>query len=521
MDRRNFIKTALAGSGGLLLGPAAQAAPALITPDRLRPQASSGIQIGDVGADRAIVWARADRAARMLVEWDVSERFANPRKLRGPWATEAADFTTRIDLSGLPAGEQLFVRVCYEDAASPRALSEPLLGRFRTASRQPRDLRFVWSGDTAGQGFGINPDCGGMRIYETMRRQQPDFFVHCGDTIYADGPMAAEMTVEEGKIWRNLVTPEVSKVAETLDEYRGRYRYNLMDHNVRRFAAEVPQIWQWDDHEVVNNWSDSKNLADDARYREKSIGVLQARATRAFMEYAPLRHNGDRESERVYRHLPQGPLLDVFVVDMRSYRDANGANLQAEGEPGGSFMGREQLQWLLEGLKSSRAVWKAVMADMPLALQVGDGKNADGSPRWEAMANGDHGQPRGRELELAWLLREIKRHDVRNVVWFTADVHYTAAHHYHPERAAFADFNPFWEFVSGPLNAGTFGPNALDMSFGPKVVYQKAPPAQNASPLAGMQFFGQVDIDARSRAMTVRLKDVAGQTLFSQELPPA
>ncbi|WP_052717310.1 alkaline phosphatase D family protein [Chromobacterium vaccinii] len=521
MDRRHFLKTTLAGSGGWLLGAAAQAAPALIVPDRLRPQAASGIQIGDVGADRAIVWARADRTARMQVEWDVSERFADPRKLRGPWATEATDFTTRIDLSGLPAGEQLFVRVRYEDAASPRALSEPLLGCFRTASRQPRDLRFVWSGDTAGQGFGINPDWGGMRIYETMRRQQPDFFVHCGDTIYADGPMAAEMTVEEGKIWRNLVTPEVSKVAETLDEYRGRYRYNLLDDNVRRFAAEVPQIWQWDDHEVVNNWSDSKNLADDARYREKSIGVLQARATRAFMEYAPLRHYGDRESERVYRRLPQGPLLDVFVLDMRSYRDANGANLQAEGEPGGGFMGREQLHWLLEGLKSSRAVWKAVMADMPLALQVGDGKNADGSPRWEAMANGDHGQPRGRELELAWLLGEIKRQDIRNVVWFTADVHYTAAHHYHPERAAFADFNPFWEFVSGPLNAGTFGPNALDMTFGPKVVYQKAPSAQNTSPLAGMQFFGQVDIDARSRAMTVRLKDVAGQTLFTQELPPA
>ncbi|QND85408.1 Phosphodiesterase/alkaline phosphatase D [Chromobacterium vaccinii] len=111
MDRRHFLKTTLAGSGGWLLGAAAQAAPALIVPDRLRPQAASGIQIGDVGADRAIVWARADRTARMQVEWDVSERFADPRKLRGPWATEATDFTTRIDLSGLPAGEQLFVRV--------------------------------------------------------------------------------------------------------------------------------------------------------------------------------------------------------------------------------------------------------------------------------------------------------------------------------------------------------------------------------------------------------------------------
>lgn len=520
MDRRRFLKTSLAGGGLLLAGPAL-AAPAVVTSDRLRPLMNSGIQIGDASADRAIVWARSDRTARLVVEWDRSERFASPRQVRGPWATEAGDFTARVDLSGLPAGERLYVRARFEDAVHPRAWSEPVTGSFRTVAETARDLRFVWSGDTAGQGYGINPDWGGMRIYETMRRQRPDFFVHCGDTIYADGPMAAETAVEGGKIWRNLLTPEVSKVAETLDEYRGRYRYNLMDANVRRFAAEVPQIWQWDDHEVVNNWSDGKDLSADPRYREKNIGVLQARATRAFLEYAPLRLHGNGEDERVYRHLPQGPLLDVFVLDMRSYRDANGANLQREGEPGANFMGRAQLQWLLEGLQASKGVWKAVMADMPLGLQVADGKNADGSARWEAMANGDHGRPLGRELELAWLLGEIKRRDIRNVVWFTADVHYTAAHHYHPERAAFADFNPFWEFVSGPLNAGTFGPNPLDMTFGPKVVYQKAPETQNLSPLAGMQFFGQVDIDARSRAMTVRLKDVAGQTLFTQELAPA
>ncbi|WP_425388824.1 alkaline phosphatase D family protein [Corynebacterium lactis] len=37
-----------------------------------------------------------------------------------------------------------------------------------------------------------------------------------------------------------------------------------------------------------------------------------------------------------------------------------------------------------------------------------------------------------------------------NVVWLTADVHYTAAYHYSPERAQFTDFAPFWEFVSAP-----------------------------------------------------------------------
>jgi hypothetical protein len=27
-----------------------------------------------------------------------------------------------------------------------------------------------------------------------------------------------------------------------------------------------------------------------------------------------------------------------------------------------------------------------------------------------------------------------------------------------PDRARFTDFDPFWEFVAGPINAGTSGP---------------------------------------------------------------
>ena len=72
------------------------------------------------------------------------------------------------------------------------------------------------------------------------------------------------------------------------------------------------------------------------------------------------------------------------------------------------------------------------------------------------MSQGDHGPPRGRELELADILsfiRNAKR--IRNTVWITADVHHAAAYHYDPNKAAFQDFEPFWEFVAGPLNAGT------------------------------------------------------------------
>jgi alkaline phosphatase D len=111
---------------------------------------------------------------------------------------------------------------------------------------------------------------------------------------------------------------------------------------------------------------------------------------------------------------------------------------------------------------------------------------------------------------------------LRNIVWLTADVHYTAAHRYDPNRARFQEFAPFWEFVSGPLHSGSFGPNDLDPTFGPEAVFVKAPPAGqvNLPPSAGLQFFGQVDIDGASEVMTVRLKDLEGATLFQQELPP-
>src|SRR5256885_17185851 len=96
-----------------------------------------------------------------------------------------------------------------------------------------------------------------------------------------------------------------------------------MDANVRALGSEVAQIWQWDDHEVTNNYSDSKNVANDARYTEKNVQLLAARGQRAFMEYAPMRPFGAAMHQRLYRRLPQGPLADIFVIDMRSHRGPN------------------------------------------------------------------------------------------------------------------------------------------------------------------------------------------------------
>jgi alkaline phosphatase D len=532
-SRRQFLKNSAATAAGAVL-PAwtgVRGAPAIVVAASERPQALQGLHFADPSDGTVVVWSRADRASRMLVEWSHEETFKDAPRLLGPHALETTDFTARQSLEGLESGSDVFVRVTFQSLTNDRAISEPVLGRFvvppeawrddRRVRRRPGfDLRFLWGGDTAGQGWGINTAFGGMKIYEAMRQRRPHFFIHSGDTIYADGPIAETVKAENGQVWTNIVTPEVSKVAETLDEFRGRYRYNLLDENVRRFNAEVPQIWQWDDHEVTNNWSDAKDLSSDGRYTQKNLPLLIARATRAFLEYAAMRPFTLHESQRVYRSYSYGPLVELFVLDMRSYRGPNSANLQTTPDSQTLFLGTEQLNWLKTRLAESRAVWKVIAADMPLGLNIGDGKTAEGIARWEAIANGDPGAAKGRELEFADLLRHLKRRRVRNVVWLTADVHYCAAHYYDPAKAAFRDFDGFWEFVAGPLNAGTFGPGTMDGTFGPQVVFAKAPPPgrSNLSPYSGFQFFGEVNVDAQSRNMTVDLRDINGLSVFSKTL---
>jgi alkaline phosphatase D len=107
---------------------------------------------------------------------------------------------------------------------------------------------------------------------------------------------------------------------------------------------------------------------------------------------------------------------------------------------------------------------------------------------------------------------------VKNVVWITADVHYAAAHRFNPQRAN-SVFEPFWEFVAGPIHAGTFGPNALDPTLGPELVFQWAPSpgTGNLAPWDGLQSFGSIDVTRE--ALSVALCGIDGRERYRVELP--
>ncbi len=513
MNRRKFLNLAALSTGSLTAQKLFGKAPAIIQSDKLRPNITFGVQSGDITKNSAIIWSRSDRASQMIVEYSTTESLKNAKKILSAVALENTDFTARLDLEKLPAGQKIFYRVAFRDMRDTKIISEPVIGSFNTAPNDNRDVKLVWGGDVCGQGWGINPEFGGMKIYEAMRKLQPDFFIHSGDTIYADGVILPEVKLDDGTIWKNITTPEKSKVAETLQDFRGAQRYNFLDENFRRFNAEVPMIAQWDDHEVRNNWYPTQILADP-KYTEKRIDVLAKNAKRAFLDYMPMRFNPS-DPERIYRAYNYGSLLDVIMLDERSYRGRNSPNNQTVLNADAQFLGSAQIQWIKQQLLRSKTTWKIIASDMPIGIIV-----KDGAKDYEAFAN-TNGAAMGRELEVAELLRFIKQNKIRNVVWLTADVHYCAAHYYDPAQAQFTEFDPFWEFVAGPLNAGTFGPGEMDNTFGPQVKFTGIPKGMkgNRSPKDGFQFFGTINIDGKTKAMTVALHNIDGRKLYSVELP--
>ncbi len=497
---------------------ASVAAPALLRA-ATRPQIADGVMSGEIGPESAIVWSRTGTQARMLVEWSTTESFAKSQRVRGSEANNAGDFIAKARLNELPPGQTIFYRVRFE---GPDGTGESALGRLRTPARTGGKVSFVFGGDQCGAGWGINPEWGGLRIYDTMLRTDPDFLVHLGDRIYSDNVLQETVRLDDGTIWRNLVTPAKSHAAQTLEDYRGNYRYNLIDDNVRRFNASAPQFVTWDDHEVTDDWWPGR-VIDEARakrlrYVSPQVDRLIVNGRRAFFDYSPI---GEEIAQRrlLWRSINYGPLVEVFMLDQRSHRNPNQIAGRSEMGSDAVLMGRAQVDWLKSALAQSMALWKVIASPLPLAHAPSKTNMEQGY--YDKFSNGAGGAPVGRESEAAEILTAIRISAIRNVVWIAADVHYAAGNEFHPDRAAFKGFDPFWEFIAGPFHTQAYAPGRLDPTFGPQTHYASTKGVTgNQSPSAGWCNFGHAEIDAASGLLTVSFRDVEGKTMWAKTLSP-
>ena len=118
------------------------------------------------------------------------------------------------------------------------------------------------------------------------------------------------------------------------------------------------------------------------------VDVLAARAFHAFHEWHPIDQRAAVDG-RVYRNFRYGSRVQVFVLDMRTYRDANNSDPTKPGH----ILGDKQAQWLVQPLGRSTATWKIVQADMPIGLvvphNVGIQAVANDAPRAPGICAGD------------------------------------------------------------------------------------------------------------------------------------
>jgi len=443
-----------------------------------------GTAVGDVTSESAILWLRTDGPKGVLVEWAPVEAWEKMSLLASALPSVSrtqvivtgleTDYTLSIPLNGLTPGTSYRFKIFVDQADRMRtgqAIALPTEGEFTTLPdpKTPMPLTFAWGGDLGGQRL-CRQGPRGYPIFDTVRAQQPDFFIFLGDTIYSDGVCPVPPN-----------EPGANFVATTLAEYRARQRYQRGAIGLRQFLDDIPVYVTWDDHEVKNNFSGPFESQMPA-------------GRQALREYWPIR-TVEADPHRLYRTIRYGADVEIFLLDIRQYRSKN-------GDPDGStktMLGAEQLKWLLDGLQTSNATWKVIVTSVPLSIPKGGSAAVPGSDGWSAGPDGP-----GFEWERQVMVDAILATKLKNVVFLSGDVHFVQANSYDPNGDGTIDFH---EFVAGPLSA-RHG--------------RLTPPSPGLNPTnlineTGYFNFGLVQ--ASSSAFEVTIIDDAGATRFSHKIP--
>ena len=526
MNRREFLSL----SAAALVAPRA---PAIVIQDGDRPGMPCGVATGDVTDGQAIVWSRSDRPARLIVEYSTTPSFADTRRVVGPAALEATDFTARVDLVDLPPGQRISYRAQFQDLSDLRRFSEPVLGKLPDAGADCRAGRGGRGGTASAaatcrscspataSGRAGASTCRAAACGSTRRcgKLQPDVFIHLGDTIYADQPLKPEVTLDDGSIWRNLVTEAKSRPAQTLDDFRGCHRYNLQDEHMRRFNAEVSQVALWDDHEVRDNWYPTQRLAADARVgreeRRAAGGAREARVPRV----PAAAHQPDRERTDLPRLAPRPGARDLRARHALVSRRELGQPADDARARRPAILGDAQVAWLERALAASTATWKVIAC----RHAAGPGRARCGRPasrRWPTATPARRSAASSRSRGL---LKFIKDRAIRNVVWITADVHYCAAHHYRPSARRLHRVRSVLGVRRRAAARRHLRPERAGRDVRPGGEVPRHPAGDEAEPAAERAASSSSAAAAsmrRTGALTMKLHNVNGE-IYSVELPAA
>ena len=375
-----------------------------------------GVASGDPLPDGFILWTRVTPPGkprtttnrRVPVKWTVASDPALTQVVASGniFATSARDFTVKIDVRGLAAGQTYY----YAFEAFGR---QSITGKTKTAPNGPVDqLKFAVVSCS-------NYEWGYFSGYEQIsRRTDLDAVIHVGDYIY-EYPDNHSYSSEQIRDERVLF-PRNETV--TLRHYRTRYANYHLDPNLRRAHQQHPFIAIWDDHEFANNaW---KGGADNhTPFREGRWRTRKAAAIRAYLEWMPIREQG----MSIVRSLSYGPLMDLILLDTR----VEGRDIQVDDvddpalyAPTRTMLGATQKEWLKTELSDSTATWK-ILGNQVVFSEFNIGFAAALDP----LVTGDFLESQfldiwdGYPVERAELVDFLETEAIGNVVILTGDIH--------------------------------------------------------------------------------------------------
>lgn len=356
------------------------------------------------------------RGADTAVHWEVAEDKDFSRVVaRGETVAKAAsDHTVKADVRGLAPATTYWFRFSAGDGTQTVSPA----GRTRTAPPA--------GAATPGVRFGVvscaNWEAGYFSPYRHLAaRADLDAVLHLGDYIYeyASGSYPdAKYVVRQHRPVHEILT---------LADYRTRHATYKTDPDLQTLHATHPVIAIWDDHEFANDaWSGgAENHTPDT---EGSWADRAAGAKQAYFEWMPVRASTEGT---VYRRLRFGNLVDLHLLDLRSFRSQQAAiGSAAVDDPERSITGRAQLDWLKSGLAGSDATWKLVGTSVMISPVAFGSVPAHlleplaellGLPKEGLAVNVD--QWDGYTDDRKELISHLRDRSVTNTVFLTGDIH--------------------------------------------------------------------------------------------------
>jgi alkaline phosphatase D len=410
LTRRELIGGGCLAGGALALGAApgwARKRP------RLLREASfpAGVIAGEPRLRGGVLWtqlAQGDGPGLLELEVAADPGFARVVHRERVRALATRDLTAKASVFSrrIRPGERYWYRFATRTGSSP-------VGRF--TSRRPRD-----SQEAIRVGFFSCQDfsAGYYTAHDALAQEDCDAIVCLGDYMYETNSAGEQPDRADAS------SGAESGECELLSEYRSKYRLYRSDPALRAMHASATLISTWDDHEVEDNYAGANGgkTADVPVERRIPFEERKRNGYAAFFEQFPFSTFGE-ERNRLYRHFSLGGLVELFVLDVRQYRDDQPCNdtpavpCPDGRDPNRTMLGPEQKRWLIDRLGRSRAAWKLLASGVEWmgwdSAPLGGPLNPDG---WD-----------GYHAEREEVGRALLAAGVRDVAILTGDVHHFAA----------------------------------------------------------------------------------------------